>query len=292
MVVGPLLKNTEKKKKKYKKVEGFDITKVPDVLPQSKSQKRVAVAEPKRVLSTEEQRDKKTTRIRAIEELEQSGIARVPGVDAEVQLDQIARARTGRELAGQVGDVKDITPERLAELQAEVSAQAQRQEGRAGALREGGTSALQRGIVGAAGGAVVGGPVAPVTAAVGFVGGVASGFISEFSKARKSEAKEDVQNIAAEYGEIKNIMERVVTSSNENKMTQSEALETFNVGKYRILELEAQLKYLTDSNLKDYLSDGGDELVKIQTFLYDGGIDGKEAELQSAFVNPSTRIPF
>jgi len=203
------------------------------------------------------------------------------------------------ELVQQLGSVGPITPERRAELEAEVSPGAQFAEGLPGALREGTTQAVTRGLtLGAAGAAAgaLGGPAAPVTvpvaAAIGAAAGVISGYWTAIRGATKSEAKEDVSNAMAEFTQLKKGMTNVATLATSSQINPEEAVELYNAQYSRMLELQAQLKYLTDSDLKDYLSDGSGNLITVSTFL-DEVAPVYKTRLQTAFLNPSeTTIPY
>ena len=210
-----------------------------------------------------------------------------------------AKLEEAQQLAEQVGNVPGLTPEREAELQAEISPEAQFREGLPGALREGTTQAVSRGLqLGAAGAAVglAGGPAAPITVPVGVGLGVAAGVISGYWSAirssTKAEAKEDVGNIMSEFTQLRKGMTNSATLLTSSQMNGDEAVELYNAQYSRMLELQAQLKYLTDSDLKDYLSDGSGDLITVTTFLEEVAPNYK-ARIQTALLNPSsTTVPY
>lgn len=196
---------------------------------------------------------------------------------------------------GNVGNVPQINEARLRALQAEVSPESQRKEGRAGALREAIPNALFQAGTAAAGGAVLGAPTgvgAPILATAGAVLGFVRGFYKSFEGQRKAEASEDVRNAMAEFTQLKKGMAQVATLTTSGQIAPEEATQMFNAQYYRMLELQAQLKYLQDTNLKDYLSGGGTDYISITSYL-DSVVPAYQSRIQTAILNPNTStIPY
>jgi hypothetical protein len=200
---------------------------------------------------------------------------------------------------GQVGNVSQAELNQLVE-QYGLSAKAQRIEGRAGALREAIPSALQTGlttggglaILGSVGtGATAGTLGGPAGIAIGAAAGVVFGLWKGLRQARKSEAKEDVTNAMAEFTQMKTGMTQVATLASAGYINASEAVELYNAHLTRMLQIEAQIKYLQDTNLKDYLSDGSDDLAQVQSYLTNVA-PVYAMRIRSALMNPTTKIPY
>jgi hypothetical protein len=58
-----------------------------------------------------------------------------------------------------------------------------------------------------------------------------------------------------------------------------------------MLQIEAQIKYLQDTNLKDYLSDGSDDLAQVQSYL-NNVAPVYAMRIRSALINPQSKVPY
>lgn len=223
----------------------------------------------------------------------QEGLAgTIEGADMQ---EALAKQQQADLLAGQVGNVGEMSAERLAELQGLVSPQSQFAEGLPGALREGTISGVSKGITYGAGAlgasAITGGAAAPLIP-IAVAGGIIQGYWGALAGARKSEAKEDADNIMAEYAVLKRGMSNVAQMAVSNQMNPEEGVELFNQQYSRMLELQAQLKYLTDTDLKDYLSDGGGKYIAVTTYINEV-VPAYRARLQTGLTNPlASTIPY
>lgn len=205
-----------------------------------------------------------------------------------------------QQILSQLGQVTGVSQARLNELIDEynLTGKGQFQEGLPGALREGTTQAVTRGLsygAAAAGVGLIGGPAAPVTvpvaAAIGVGAGIVSGYWSALRKAKKSEAKEDVGNAMAEFQQIRRGLSQVGSLTSSGLINEVEAVELYNAQLTRMLEIEAQVKYLQDTNLKDYLSDGSDDLAQISTYLTQVA-PAYKMRIQSSLMNPTAKVPY
>lgn len=221
-------------------------------------------------------------------------------LEGQTTTEQIGQQQSKQQILSQLGQVTGVSQERLNELieQYGLSGATQFQEGLPGALREGTTQAVSRGLSyggAAAGAGLLGGPAAPVTvpvaAAIGVAAGVISGYWSALRKAKKSEAKEDVGNAMAEFQQIRRGLSQVGSLTSSGLINEVEAVELYNAQLTRMLEIEAQVKYLQDTNLKDYLSDGSDDLAQISTYLTQVA-PAYKMRIQSSLMNPTAKVPY
>jgi hypothetical protein len=216
--------------------------------------------------------------------------------EAEQQMAQ--QAQVLQEL-GAVGNISQTELNGLVE-QYGLTGKQQLKEGLPGALREAIPSALQTGVTTGLGAAVVGavgsGATAgaiggPVGIAIGAAAGVVFGLWRGIRQARKSEAKEDVTNAMAEFTQMKTGMTQVATLASAGYINASEAVELYNAHLTRMLQIEAQIKYLQDTNLKDYLSDGSDDLAQVQSYL-NNVAPVYAMRIRSALMNPTSKVPY
>lgn len=215
---------------------------------------------------------------------------------AEQQMAQ--QAQVLQEL-GAVGNISQSELNGLVE-QYGLTGKQQFKEGAAGALREALPGAVQAGftvggglaIAGAMGtGATAGAIGGPVGIAVGAAAGIVFGLWRGLAKARKAEAKEDVTNAMAEFTQMKTGMTQVATLASAGYINASEAVELYNAHLTRMLQIEAQIKYLQDTNLKDYLSDGSDDLAQVQSYLKNVA-PMYAMRIRSALMNPTSKVPY
>lgn len=215
---------------------------------------------------------------------------------AEQQMAQ--QAQILQEL-GAVGNISQSELNGLVE-QYGLTGRQQFKEGAAGAFREALPGAAQAGftagmgaaLVGAVGtGATAGAIGGPVGIAVGAAAGVVFGLWRGLAKARKAEAKEDVTNAMAEFTQMKTGMTQVATLASAGYINASEAVELYNAHLTRMLQIESQIKYLQDTNLKDYLSDGSDDLAQVQSYL-NNVAPVYAMRIRSALMNPTTKVPY
>lgn len=200
-------------------------------------------------------------------------------------------------ILSQLGQVTGVSQAELNRLIEQFGLDNQFQEGLPGALREGVTLAGQRALTfgGAAGAAALAGgvtaPAALPAAAVGAAAGVVSGFWTAIRGATKAEAKEDVKNAVAEFTQLRTAMSQTATMASTGLINEVEAVELYNAQLTRMLQIEAQVKYLQDTNLKDYLSDGSDDLAKIQTYINQVA-PAYRVRIQSSLINPTSKTPY
>ena len=238
-------------------------------------------------LSPEEARDlyKNYTQKRALPEG-----AELAGT-AQRELDKKLQAQ---QILSQLGQVTGVSQQELQGLIDKYGLDKQLQEGFAGAFREGTTRAVTRGITygGAALGAtaVSGGAAAP-TIPFAIAGGVISGYWSAIRGAKKAEFSEDVSNAMAEFTQLRRGISNTATMATSGYVNPSEAVELYNAQLSRMLEIEAQIKYLQDTNLKDYLSGGSTDLATVQTYINQVA-PAYGMRIQTALINPTTKIPY
>jgi len=199
------------------------------------------------------------------------------------------------QLIQDIGNIPGITPERYQELISNITGQQQFKEGLPGALREGTVSAVSKGVSYGAlalGATAATGGAAAFTIPFAIAGGVIQGYWQALAKAKPSEAVEDAGNIMSEFTQLKKGMTTVASGITQGDINPSEATELFNAQYSRMLELKAQLKYLTDTNLKDYLSDASGDLIRVSTYL-EQVVPAYKSRMQTGVLNPSTsRIPY
>lgn len=221
--------------------------------------------------------------------------AQAEAAKSSAQIAQDQRQAQIQQLAQEIGNIPGLTPAQQEALFQNITGKQQFKEGLPGALREGTTSAVTRGLsyaaAGFAAGSIVPGLGNISGAVAGGVAGIVSGYWTALRKAKKSEAKEDVTNAMSEFTQLRRGMTQVATLASSGYINPEEAVELFNAQYSRMRQIEAQIKYLQDTNLKDYLSDGSDDLVEIQTYLSQV-VPAYRIRLQTSLTNPTTKIPY
>lgn len=220
-------------------------------------------------------------------------------IEKAQQEQQMAQQAQVLQELGAVGNISQSELNGLVE-QYGLTGKQQFKEGAAGAFREALPGAVQSGftagmgaaLVGAVGtGATAGAIGGPMGIAIGAAAGVVFGLWRGLAKAKKSEAAEDVKNAMSEFTQMKTGMTQVATLASAGYINASEAVELYNAHLTRMLQIEAQIKYLQDTNLKDYLSDGSDDLAQVQSYL-NNVAPVYAMRIRSALMNPTSKIPY
>lgn len=198
--------------------------------------------------------------------------------------------QVGEKAIKEIGQVPELTPEQLAAELDKLNIPANLKESIAGILAETATGAAAGAGVGAAAG-IFGGPAAPVTvpvaAGIGAVTGGTAALLRSVQKNLQAEAKEDADAADATFKGARKSQKLIVSEVNQGRIEPSEAVRLYNIEQAKIDRAERQIKELTSTNLKDYLSDGSTKYAKILEFNSAGG----EAEvlrlsLEGAILQP------
>lgn len=243
---------------------------------------------------------------RRVESMNQGG-AYGKQIEEQQAQQEIARKQAVLSELGAVGNISQQDLNQLID-QYGLSGFQQFKEGAAGALREAAPSALQTGLytgltaagIGALGSAVGGGAAAgavtgaiggPAGIAIGAGAGIIFGLWKGLASAKKAEAKEDVSNAMSEFTQLKTGMTQVATLASAGYINEVEAVELYNAQLTRMLQIEAEIKYLQDTNLKDYLSGGSDSLAEVQSYL-NNVAPVYAMRIRTSLINPTTKVPY
>lgn len=214
-------------------------------------------------------------------------------IDQQIQSQQILSQ------LGSVGNISQAELNQLIQTYG-LSGKQQLKEALPGALREAVPNALYTGaktglgvaVAGAvAGGAELGTLGGPLGIAIGAAAGVVYGLWKGIASAKKAEAKEDVTNAMSEFENLRKGISQVASLASSGYINEVEAVELYNAQLSRMLQIQAQVKYLQSNNIKDYLSDGSDDLAKIDSYLLDVA-PAYKIRIQSALINPTSKVPY
>lgn len=262
----------------------------PKVLTAEDIKANVAAGKPPGFLEVEAEpltpKEKGLTRRRAIDELEQMGVAREPGVSAEDQLAKIGQERTeqqrqlaeGQQLAGQVGEFGalgiqptglDVGEAATTGIVGAIPRALSLAAGGAAIGAVGGTAVLPG--IGTAGGAAIG-------AVGGFVSGLASSMISNF-KSQRSDTTTAQQRI---LDEGKQTMKDWVTLAKSDPANRAFYLAEYNKQSAQIDQAHRQMKLDTSRDLAKFET-ALPNLAEFESFYSQGGErDTLDIEMQIA----------
>lgn len=201
---------------------------------------------------------------------------KIAGVEREQRMEKFGG------VIEEIGRVPKLTREQLEKELEDLNIPANIKSAMAGAGAEivAGTGA------GAVGGAVVGGVagggigVVP-GAVIGAIGGAGAIVLRNI----KAESKEDTTAIGKKFKVIRTNMRLLISEVNAGRMTPDFAVNRYNYQVAEMNRLERQLKELTSTNLKDFLSDGSDQYAHVRAWQ-DIERPNMEAALQGAIVRP------
>lgn len=186
-------------------------------------------------------------------------------------------ALAGEEAIGQIG----LTPEQMAGLEGLGIPENIRS-----ALAGFGAEAAAGAGAGAIGGAIAGGvPTGGALAIPGAIVGAIAGLGTVALKNIKAEAKEDTTARGKEFRIIRSNMRILISEVNAGRMTPDFAISRYNAQLAEMQRIQRQLKELTSTNLKDFLSDGSDQMAQINVWM-DIERPNIEAALQGAVIRP------
>jgi hypothetical protein len=122
------------------------------------------------------------------------------------------------------------------------------------------------------------------TGGVGLVLGAAAGAAVALRKMSKNK-KQDVSNANALYKQSKTNLGIIINKANAGQITNSEAIILFNQAKQDMLTAQRYLK-LSNQGIDKYLSDGYDDMVKVDTWLAQN-MPLAEQDLRLALLQPN-----
>jgi hypothetical protein len=166
-------------------------------------------------------------------------------------------------------------------------------EGLVGKAATGG-AALGGAVVGAKAGATTGatigtavaGPVGTAVGGVigGVVGGIAGAVGGAYTKISFSE-RQDVKKAFKVFTTSKSNIDWIIDQTNAGRLSPSQAIDLWDIEISNIYAAERMLKEDTSTNLKSFLSNGGDELTALEA--YKRRLPNKQTLLAAAILSPN-----